>query len=97
MIFQVADAESIIQSLTVFTFIKSKSKAITEDEILRLKDPHVAQDDWVVETGELPPIRDRKVRTNIVHQTYDNHSKHVIRLKELLSFDFPPLKKHSLV
>ena len=66
MLFQVADAESIIQSLTVFTFIKSKSKAITEDEILRLKDPHVAQDDWVVETGELPPIRDRKVRNKIL-------------------------------
>jgi len=63
---KVADAESIIQSLTVFTFIKSKSKAITEDEILRLKDPHVAQDDWVVETGELPPIRDRKVQPTAI-------------------------------
>ena len=71
VIFQVADAESIIQSLTVFTFIKSKSKAITEDEILRLKDPHVAQDDWVVETGELPPIRDRKVRTKYCQQACD--------------------------
>jgi len=57
---KVADAEAIIQSFKVFTFIKAQGKKLTEKEIDDRKNPYLAQPDWVVETGEIPPIKDRR-------------------------------------
>ena len=57
---QVADAEAIVQSFKIFTFLKAQSKPMTEEEIARAKDPHLAQPDWVVEAGELPPVIDKR-------------------------------------
>jgi len=57
---KVADAEAIVQSFKIFTFLKAQSKPMTEEEIARAKDPHLAQPDWVVEAGELPPVIDKR-------------------------------------
>lgn len=63
---KVADAEAIIQSFRVFTFIKGDGKdPLSEQEIENRKNPYLAQPDWVVETGELPPVKDKRVELTL--------------------------------
>lgn len=62
---KVADAEAIIQTFKVFTFIKGQGDKLTETDTDDKKNPHIAQPDWVVETGEIPPMVDKRVSVTL--------------------------------
>jgi len=63
---KVADAEGILQNFKVFTYLKAASKPLTEQEIARKKDPYLAQPDWVVEAGEIPPLLDKRGNPTLI-------------------------------